>query len=187
MKPIADRLAGLAQCAGRDLPIRLTWPQAVCKPAVRASQCRGLMLCGMDDICIDGISLTVRPIRGTDVTRLERMFTRLSAESVRFRFFSPIHQLPRPWLLRLTHVDHGRRDALVALHGDEIIAVARYDAIDDKEPRLRSRSSTDGSIGVSVFRSRPGSRSWRVRAASKCSSRTSFLRTGRRSRSCASS
>jgi L-amino acid N-acyltransferase YncA len=30
-------------------------------------------------------------------------------------------------LLRLADVDHGRRDALVALDGDEIVAVARYD------------------------------------------------------------
>ena len=43
------------------------------------------------------------------------------------RFFSPIHQPPRAALLRLADVDHGRRDALVALDGDEIVAVARYD------------------------------------------------------------
>ena len=30
-------------------------------------------------------------------------------------------------LLRLTNVDHDRREALVALDGDEIVAVARYD------------------------------------------------------------
>ncbi len=90
----------------------------------------------MSDISIDGVALTVRPIHATDVGRLDRAFTRLSPESVRFRFFSPIHKLPRPALLRLTHVDHNRRDALVALHDDEIVAVARYDAVDDKEAEI---------------------------------------------------
>src|SRR5436190_22784367 len=91
---------------------------------------------GMKDIWIDGNLLSFRPIATTDVARLERMFTRLSPESVRFRFFSPIRRLPRPAMLRLVTVDHSRRDALVALHEGEIVAVARYDAIDDKEAEI---------------------------------------------------
>ena len=71
--------------------------------------------------------LTVRPIALGDVERLARMFTRLSPASVRFRFFSPVVRPPRAALLRLADVDHQRRDALVALDGDEIVAVARYD------------------------------------------------------------
>jgi GNAT superfamily N-acetyltransferase len=55
------------------------------------------------------------------------MFNRLSAESVYRRFFSPIHEPPRAALLWLAAVDHRDRDALVALDGDEIVAVARYD------------------------------------------------------------
>ena len=76
-------------------------------------------------------TLTVRPIAITDADRLERLFTRLSPESVHFRFFSPISRVPRAALLRLADVDHARRDALVALDGDEIVAVARYDARPD--------------------------------------------------------
>ena len=94
------------------------------------------MLGGMKNICIDATCLTVRPIATTDVAGLERMFTRLSPESVRFRFFSPINRLPRPMTLRLATVDHARRDALVALDGDEVVAVARYDALDDKEAEI---------------------------------------------------
>ena len=71
----------------------------------------------------------VRPIEITDVDRLARMFGRLSGESVRARFFSPIRRLPRPMLLRLADVDHNRRDTLAALDGDEIVAVARYDEL----------------------------------------------------------
>jgi GNAT superfamily N-acetyltransferase len=81
-----------------------------------------------DWIDVDGTRLFVREIDITDVDRLERMFRRLSPETVHFRFFSPIRRPPRPALLRLADVDHHRRDALVALDGDEIVAVARYDA-----------------------------------------------------------
>jgi RimJ/RimL family protein N-acetyltransferase len=71
--------------------------------------------------------LTVRAITITDAERLARLFGRLSATSVHFRFFSPISRPPRAALLRLADVDHVRRDALVALDGDEIVGVARYD------------------------------------------------------------
>ena len=72
-------------------------------------------------------SLTVREITIDDIERLRRMFTRLSPDSVYRRFFSPIHEPSRTALLWLTSVDHGTREALVALDGDEIVAVARYD------------------------------------------------------------
>jgi GNAT superfamily N-acetyltransferase len=77
---------------------------------------------------VDGTPLTVRPIAITDAAGLERLFTRLSPQSVQFRFFSPVNRPPRAALLRLADVDHARRDALVALDGKEIVGVARYDA-----------------------------------------------------------
>ena len=76
---------------------------------------------------VDDTELTVRAITITDAERLARLFGRLSPTSVHFRFFSPISRPPRAALLRLADVDHLRRDALVALDGDEIVAVARYD------------------------------------------------------------
>ena len=76
---------------------------------------------------VDDTELTVRAITITDAERLARLFGRLSPTSVHFRFFSPISRPPRAALLRLADVDHVRRDALVALDGDEIVAVARYD------------------------------------------------------------
>ncbi len=82
----------------------------------------------IDTMCIDGTTLTVRPIAITDVAGLERLFTQLSPRSVHYRFFSPITRPPQAALLRLADVDHARRDALVALDGDEIVGVARYDA-----------------------------------------------------------
>ncbi len=85
---------------------------------------------------IDDTELTIRPITIADAERLARLFGRLSPSSVHFRFFSPIARPPRGALLRLADVDHARRDALVALDGDEIVAVARYDGRlnDDRSP-----------------------------------------------------
>ena len=90
---------------------------------------------------VDGTALTVRPIEADDIDRLERMFGQLSRESVYYRFFAPIHTLPRSSLTYFAGVDHCRRDALVALDGDEIVAVARYDAMGDDD---------DAEIAVTV-------------------------------------
>jgi GNAT superfamily N-acetyltransferase len=89
-----------------------------------------------ETIVVDGHALVVRPIAITDADRLARLFTRLSPETVHFRFFTPVRRPPRAALLRLAHVDHNRRDALVALDGDEIVAVARYDAKTDHEAEI---------------------------------------------------
>jgi GNAT superfamily N-acetyltransferase len=77
--------------------------------------------------------LTIRPIEITDVDRLERMMRRLSRESLYFRFFAPIQRLSHSALLWFVNVDHCHRDALVALEGDEIVAVARYDRLRDSD------------------------------------------------------
>jgi GNAT superfamily N-acetyltransferase len=78
---------------------------------------------------VGGASLAVRPIEAADAERLGRMFHRLSRESVLFRFLSPVHRLTTATLRHLADVDHAHREALVALDGDEIVAVARYDAL----------------------------------------------------------
>jgi GNAT superfamily N-acetyltransferase len=80
-------------------------------------------------MCVDSTELTVRPIEIGDAERLERMFGRLSRESIYYRFFSPIPRLSRSALVRLVDVDHCHRDALVALDGDEIVAEVRYGAL----------------------------------------------------------
>jgi RimJ/RimL family protein N-acetyltransferase len=78
-------------------------------------------------VLADGAVLRVRPIEPDDVVRLERMFFRLSPTTIYRRFFSPVHQPSARMLVWFTNVDHDRREALVALDGDEIVAVARYD------------------------------------------------------------
>jgi RimJ/RimL family protein N-acetyltransferase len=68
----------------------------------------------------------VRPLQIDDTVRLERMFGRLSPETIYKRFFSPLPRLPA-WLLRmLTDVDHDCREVLVAIVDDEVVAEARY-------------------------------------------------------------
>ena len=72
----------------------------------------------------------MRPIGPADAGRLRRMFDRLSPLSVYYRFFAPIRR-PRPGVVEhLVAVDHERREALVALVDDEIVAVARYEGGD---------------------------------------------------------
>ena len=75
-------------------------------------------------------ALPTRPVQSDDDERLPRMFDRLSRETVLFRFFSPITRLSGSAVRRLVDVDHEHRDALVALDGDEIVGVVRYDEVD---------------------------------------------------------
>jgi GNAT superfamily N-acetyltransferase len=72
--------------------------------------------------------LTARPIRADDAERLRRAFTRLSPDTIYRRFFSPVRAPSERTLRWLTEVDHRDREALVALEGDEIVAVARWDS-----------------------------------------------------------
>ena len=74
----------------------------------------------------DGREVEIRVLAQDDGERLRRLFFRLSPLSVYRRFLSP---LPRPreeGLRRLLDVDHRDREALAAIHDDEIVAVARY-------------------------------------------------------------
>jgi GNAT superfamily N-acetyltransferase len=89
----------------------------------------------------DGAPVFVRAIEPADVCRLRRMFDRLSPLSVYHRFFAPIHRPRAGMLERLADVDHLRREALVAIVGDEIVAVARYEGGD---------SGPDAELAVTV-------------------------------------
>jgi GNAT superfamily N-acetyltransferase len=94
-----------------------------------------------DTMVVGGSALTVRPVALDDVDRLVRLFARLSPESVLFRFLAPIPRMRREDLARLVDVDHDRREALVALAGPEIVAVARYGG---------RRGSSESEIAVTV-------------------------------------
>lgn len=84
-----------------------------------------------DVVLADGGTVHVRPILPTDADTYLRFFHRLSRETRYYRFFSPKSELSDDEVRYFTTVDFVDRMALVALAGDEIIAVARYDRLTD--------------------------------------------------------
>src|SRR3954453_7864703 len=80
-----------------------------------------------DVVLSDGATVHVRPIRPSDAEALVAMHARLSPESIYFRFFSPKPRLTDKEVERFTTVDFYDRVALVAIQGDDMIAVARFD------------------------------------------------------------
>jgi GNAT superfamily N-acetyltransferase len=82
----------------------------------------------LDLLDVEDDVLLVRPVSVTDAARLSRMFDRLSPASRLGRFLAPVRRLTPTTLRELTEVDHLRREALVAVVDEEIVAVARYAA-----------------------------------------------------------
>lgn len=73
-----------------------------------------------------GRSVVVRPARPDDLIAVGAMLARLSPESSRRRFFSPIAR-PRLRLVQpLVDVDHAQHETLVALCGEVVIGLAEY-------------------------------------------------------------
>ena len=81
----------------------------------------------------DGAVVRLRPIRPDDAPRLQALHSRLSLDTAYQRFFAIVKRLPPDWARVLATVDYRRRLALVveAPSGDELIAVGRYDALDE--------------------------------------------------------
>jgi acyl-CoA synthetase (NDP forming)/RimJ/RimL family protein N-acetyltransferase len=94
-----------------------------------------------DVVLSDGATAHVRPIRPDDGERLLAFHARQSPESIYFRYFSPRPRLSERDVERLTTLDYVDRMALVALRGDELIGVARYD-------RWRHRSEAEVAFFV---------------------------------------
>lgn len=104
----------------------------------------------------DGRSeLPVRRIGRADAARLRAFHEKTSAETQRQRFRAWHPRLSRREVDWLTNVDHARREALVALEGDEIVAVARYDrrSGDVAEATLVVRDDYQGrGLGAALLR-----------------------------------
>jgi len=81
-------------------------------------------------VLADGGTVHIRPILPSDAPAHRAFFERLSPETRYYRFFSPKQHLTDAEVTRFTTVDFHDRVALVALLGDRIIAVARYDRLD---------------------------------------------------------
>ncbi len=80
-----------------------------------------------DVVLSDGATTHVRPIRPDDGPRILAFHARQSRESIYYRYFSPRPRLSERDVDRLTQVDYVDRMALIALRGDDLIGVARYD------------------------------------------------------------
>jgi len=85
---------------------------------------------------INGHEFFIRPIRPTDADLMINHFDSLSPRSVYMRFFSPVKQLSKTMLIKLTQIDYDREIALVALMGKgrdkKIIGVCRIILEPDK-------------------------------------------------------
>ena len=80
-----------------------------------------------DVLLADGATVHIRPIRPEDGERLVAFHNRQSPESIYLRFFSARPRLSPRDVERFTHVDYTDRLAFVAILGDDLIGVARYD------------------------------------------------------------
>ncbi|SDK71546.1 bifunctional GNAT family N-acetyltransferase/acetate--CoA ligase family protein [Nonomuraea jiangxiensis] len=80
-----------------------------------------------DVVLADGGTAHVRPIRPADADRLRSFYSRLSDESIYFRFFGPRPNLSDREVERFTNVDYVNRVALIATIGADMVAVIRYD------------------------------------------------------------
>ncbi len=74
---------------------------------------------------------SVRPIEPTDAAALLRFHAHLSLRSVHLRYFYPHQELQPAEVTHLTCVDDINRAACVVEHGGDIIAVGRYDRLED--------------------------------------------------------
>jgi RimJ/RimL family protein N-acetyltransferase len=75
----------------------------------------------------DGGRVRLRPIVPEDDPAYRAFAAGLSPESVYFRFFSPRSTLTEREIEHFLHVDYVNRFAIVAVVGDEIVGVGRYD------------------------------------------------------------
>ncbi len=89
-----------------------------------------------DVVLRDGRPARLRPIRPSDADRLVAFYRRVSERSKYFRFFAPYPDLTERDVQRFTTVDHDKRVALVVTLGEQIIGLARYDAIDDRQAEV---------------------------------------------------
>ncbi len=85
-----------------------------------------------DVLLADGATVRIRPIRPEDGDRLVAFHNRQSPESIYLRFFSARPRLSPRDVERFTHVDYTDRLAFVAILGEDLIGVARYDREPDK-------------------------------------------------------
>ena len=81
----------------------------------------------------DGRAIRLRPLLVSDEAAYRGFVATVSPRSQYYRFFTPRRVLTEREIDHFLHVDHLDRVALVATHGADIVAVARYDR-DTEDP-----------------------------------------------------
>ncbi len=83
----------------------------------------------------DGTQVTIRPITPEDAPRLQEGFTRLSPQTIYYRFLETAREMSDAQAHTLANVDYHNRMALVAAVQEDghqrLVAVARYAIIED--------------------------------------------------------
>ncbi len=79
----------------------------------------------------DTARLQIVPMAPSFAAALAQFHDRLSAVTVRNRFFGAHPHLSAAEVARFCDVDHVQREAVVALDGATIVAVARFERLDD--------------------------------------------------------
>ena len=73
-----------------------------------------------------GEQLTIRPIRPEDAAAHAAMFSRITPEDVRYRFFSTLRELSPERIARMTQVDYDREMAFIAVRANgDTVGVSR--------------------------------------------------------------
>ena len=79
----------------------------------------------------------IRPVVPSDAQAMVAFFKELSPRSIYYRFFSPLKQLSRDMLIKLSQIDYDREVALVALApasaGGKMIGMARIIFLPDRQ------------------------------------------------------
>lgn len=86
-----------------------------------------------DVVLSDGGTVHLRPIRPEDADAIVALHSRFSDRTRYLRYFSPYPRIPARDLKRFTEVDHAGREALVAVLGNDLIAVGRYEQLSEPD------------------------------------------------------
>lgn len=100
-----------------------------------------------DVVLSDGGTVHLRPIAPADAEQLVAFHSRLSDRTRYFRYFGPYPRMPQRDIERFSRVDHVNRVALVALLGDDIVAVGRFDRLGEQDSAEVAFVVQDGHQG----------------------------------------
>ncbi|GLU48067.1 GNAT family N-acetyltransferase [Nocardiopsis ansamitocini] len=89
-----------------------------------------------DVVLTDGGTAHLRPIAPDDADLLQEFHSRLSPETIYYRFFAPYPKLSSRDVTRFTTVDYEDRVALIATIGESMVAVVRYDKVGGDEAEV---------------------------------------------------